>query len=325
MMRLKPSRREHNCNQCLLTLREIQPADNIILTDIIKHKGETKMSKIVKRVSAILMAAAIAFAFMPAFDAAYAMNDMSPAGSVQMPASKTMSIAEAKEVKINFGTKANYDSYFFFQIRPSKTGYITFTNDYVHGSDVALCNASKKVISRGDAKYDDFYSANSQYAYQAVLHYGVKKGDTYYIRVKGGSTDHENYDKPYIGTVKWTNSAVKGMKYGKSKKKASVLKKNKTRKGLFVAGNKKAQWYKIKSKKKKIKISLSSSANCGSIKATVYYKSYGSWYNNSLTVFRGGDKTRIGTLTSTRKAKKTVYIKVAPVNMTSGSYQIKWR
>ena len=191
-----------------------------------------------------------------------------------------MSIAEAKEVKINFGTKANYDSYFFFQIRPSKTGYITFTNDYVHGSDVALCNAS---------------------------------------------TDHENYDKPYIGTVKWTNSAVKGMKYGKSKKKASVLKKNKTRKGLFVAGNKKAQWYKIKSKKKKIKISLSSSANCGSIKATVYYKSYGSWYNNSLTVFRGGDKTRIGTLTSTRKAKKTVYIKVAPVNMTSGSYQIKWR
>lgn len=283
------------------------------------------MSKILKRVSAILMAAAIALAFMPAFDAAYAMNDMSPAGSVKMPANKTLSVAEGKEVKINFGTKADYDSYFYFRIKPSKTGYITFKNDYVHGNKVALCNASKKVISRGDAKYDDFYSANSQYSYQAILHYGVKKGVTYYIRVKGGSTDHESYNSPYIGTVKWTNSAVKGMKYGKSKKKGSTLKKKKKRNGLFIAGNKKAQWYKIKTKQKKMKIILSSSAKCGDICVTVYYKSYGHWYNNTMTAIRGGDKKRIGTLTSTKKSKKTVYVKVYPRNTTSGSYQISWK
>ena len=260
--------------------------------------------------------------------------DRTVAGAVTMPASKTITLAQGKATKINFGTTYDTSSYYYFKIKPTKTGYITITNDYVHGSNIALCNASKKLASREGKSYDDFYSAGSQYPYQKVLNYGVKKGTTYYIRIKGGSgertTDEALYqyysDRPYIGTITWTNKAVKNIKYGKTKKKAVTLKRNKKKYGVIKAGSRKHQWFKIRTAKKKFTISISAKYNCGTIYAKVHYKSYGRWYSSRLSAMRHDDYYKAsGKMTTNARKKQTYYIEVYPSYKSSGAYTLKWK
>lgn len=284
------------------------------------------MSHIIKRAGSVLLAMAVCFSFLPALDTAKAaMNDRTVEGSVPMPVDKTLSIPQGQEVKINFGTEYDYQTFYYFKIKPTKTGYINFVNDYTHGSSIALCNAKKKVISREDKEYDDFFSAGSSYKYQTYLRYGVKKGVNYYIRVKGASTERAQYGLPYIGTVKWTNVVVKGIKYGKTKKKGVVLKKKKKRTGLIIAGNKKPQWYKINSKQKKTRIYFSTKATNGTLYAEVYYKSFGKWYSNKIHIGRHDSyRSNNGYITSNKK-KNTYYVKVCPKNSASGQYQIYWK
>ena len=287
------------------------------------------MKKMFMRTSAAAVLTILAVIIMMAMmqvTAHAAFNDRSADGAKAMPSNRTLTIAKGKVVKINFGTAYDYTNYYYFKIKPNATGVIAFTDDYTHGSNVALCNAKKKIISRGEKSYDDFYSAGSQYPYQKVLYYGVKKGKTYYIRVKGASAEYEAYGLPYVGNVKWTLSKVKASKYGTSKKKAKAMKKKKTVKGLFVAGNKKAQWFKITNKQKKTKITFLSKKNNGSFKVTVYYKSYGKWYNSTYRVYRS-DSSNKNVLTGTvsKKVKHTYYLKVTPDAKTSGYYTLKWK
>ena len=68
-------------------------------------------------------------------------------GSIALPADRTITVNEGVETKINFGTNYDYTSYHYLKIKASKIGYIVFTNDYVHGDDVALCSANKRVLS----------------------------------------------------------------------------------------------------------------------------------------------------------------------------------
>ena len=296
------------------------------------------MAKSIRRVSlCFVLAIALVFTMMPLALQPAKAADRSAAGAVTMPASKTMALIQGVNTKINFGTTYNYDSYYYFQIKPTKTGYITVTSDYISGYNVALCNASKKLASRESKSLDDFYSAGSSYAYQKVLCYGVKKGKTYYIRVKGASGErtsdtaaYPNYsDRPFIGSIKWTNSAVKGIKYGKSKKKAVVLKKNKTRKGVVLAGVTKHQWYKIKTSKKKVKISFYAKNNCGTIYARVHYRTYGShgkWLKGRLFAMRGDSHYKdAGTITKYTKKTATYYVEVYPDYKASGAYTLKWK
>lgn len=136
------------------------------------------------------------------------------------------------------------------------------------------------------------------------------------------------YQHLYIAsaTLKWTNSAVKGIKYGKTKKKAVVLKKNKTRKGLIKAGITKHQWYKIKTSKKKIKLSFYAKKNCGTIYARVHYKSYGRWQKGKLFAMRGDSHYKdMGTLTKNYRGKATYYVEVYPDYKASGAYTLKWK
>ena len=297
------------------------------------HEKEESMNISVKRITVCaFLALALVFTMIPLSQPANAAADRSVSGSVTMPASRTITLAQGKATKINFGTEYDTTHYYYYKIVPTKTGYITVTSDFIHGSNVALCGADKKLASRGNKNYDDFYSAGSQYAWQTTLKYGVKKGKTYYIRVKGASTEkttdeYENYaDKPYIGTMKWTNTAVTGLKYGATKKKSSLIKRNKTRKGVIKAGSTKAQWYKISTKRKKIKISFSAKNNCGTLYAKVYYKSYGKWYSSRMYAMRSTDGYKSAcTLTKSSKKRTTYYIKVYPDYRTSGAYTLKWK
>ena len=286
------------------------------------------MKKNAARLFTVLMVMACMLILMMALgqtEAHAAFNDRTPAGAITMPANRTMTIPANKAVKINFGTVYDYNTnYYYFQIRPTKTGTIKFTNDYTHGDSVVLCNSSKKVISRGYKNYDDFYSAGSSYAYQKVLYYGVKKGVTYYIRVKGASTDRASYEYPYIGSVMWSNKASSQSKYGKKKSKAKAIKKKKTVKGLFTAGNKKGQWYKITNKQKTTKIIFKSPRTNGTIKVKIYYKSLGHWYNSTYSVSRSSGKNPI-TGTISKKVKHTYYLKVFPDGKSSGNYTLMWK
>ena len=65
-----------------------------------------------------------------------------------------------------------------------------------------------------------FTARGSPNKFQTIINYGVLKGKIYHYQTKrnpyykrASSTD------PYIGTVKWTNTAVKAVKFGTSKKK----------------------------------------------------------------------------------------------------------
>ena len=285
------------------------------------------MKKTLTRVTVVAMAVTAIMIMLFAFgqeNVHAAFDDRTVDGAVTMPASRTLSIPVNKAVKIKYGTSRDDTNYYYYKIKPAKTGTIKFTKDYGSGWEVALCNSKKKLISRGEKKNDDFYSAKSQYAYQMVLYYGVKKGVTYYIRVKGASGEHESYDAPYVGSVKWTLSKVKASKYGKKKSKAKAIKKKKTVKGIFVAGNKKAQWFKITNKQKTTKIYFKSPRNNGSLKATIYYKSLGRWYTQSAHVYRSAGSNVITGIIS-RKVKHTYYLKITPENKTSGYYTLKWK
>lgn len=258
---------------------------------------------------------------------ANAMNDRSAEGSITLPSDRTIPVSEGIETKINFGNEKDRDSYHYLKIRAIKTGYIELVNDYTVGYGIALCDENKNVISVGDKKKDDFYSTGSPNKYQTIINYGVLKGKIYHIRLKGNpyykrtsSTD------PYIGTVKWTNTAVKAVKFGTSKKKAVNLKKGKNVKGVFTAGNRKAQWYKIKSKKKHTNIYFSASKANGHFVGEVFFKSKGKWNKWKIYTRRGKKLTKShGYIKKNISRQTTYYVKVYPDYKTSGAYTLKWK
>ena len=256
-----------------------------------------------------------------------AFSDRDPDGSIEMPGKKTLEIEEGRTVKINFGTKVDSQSYYFYKIKASKTGYIKFMDDYSSGNCLTLCSATKNVISKSDSQYDDWFDYGGMSKFERFINYGVKKGKVYYIRVKGASTKKMKKGAPYVGSVRWSSVSVKAAKYGKGEKGAVKIKAGKMYKGLFIAASRKAQWFKIKAgKKKKIRIRLYARHNCGSMLAQVRYKSKGNWKTKSLTAMRS---------TSLWKDSCTVkfdgdkagpcYVKVYPSYKESGMYKLKWK
>ena len=257
-----------------------------------------------------------------------AMGDRSSAGSIPIAPGGEVTAPVKTEVKLNFGTRTDlYDKYYFIKIQPKKTGIITFKDDFSHGYSIVLCNAKKKIISVGNnyGSPGDFLSWDSGYKWQTFINYGVKKGKTYYIKLRGGSKERADLQTgtPYIGTVKWTNAAVKPAKSGKSKKKAATLKKGKKVKGLIVAGDKTSKWYKIKSNYKQTKITCSAKSCNGAIVAEVRYKSGGKWQKLNFKGVRGS-KARSMVMYSTKK-KNTYYVRVHPDKKDTGLYYLSWK
>ena len=253
---------------------------------------------------AVVMAAFAALSVEEASADTYSMNNLD----------------EGKDDKVIWTDKYDSNAVTYFQIKPKKTGYVTFSVDFY--AYTKLCDANKKVVSQGDSD-GDFVYRGSDYPYQRSVSYGVKKGKTYKIMVKGYPSTTNEYGE-YYGMVKWTNTKVKPSKYGKSKKKSKAIKRKKTVKGLFVAGSKKAQWYKITTNKKKIKIDLKSPKCTGFIKYKIYYKSYNKWYNTTYQTWRASLYQPVEGI-SNKKVKHTYYIKVTPQGKSSGAYSIKWR
>lgn len=202
---------------------------------------------------------------------------------------------------------------------------------YSYGN-VRICDKSKKPV--GAMEYwntgqtdPDFYTRT----------YGVKKGQTYlfYVVADGG--------------VKITASFKAVKKVNATKKtKAKEIRKGKTMTGVIIAGDKKADWYKIKMKgNKKLKLSYTVKTNgmvknlstqqvgvASGIRITFYDRDGNPWtstsYNN-MTLANDKDGMDIflrNTSTGSKHSIKdgTYYIKVEPINTSSsGQYTIKWK
>lgn len=229
-------------------------------------------------------------------------------------------LKEGESTPLIYQMSYDNDAVTFLKIKPSKTGTITFTADYV--CSVTLCDSKEKEISKGNLDHGDPVRPGTE---NEKVHYGVKKGTTYYLKIRNMPTaqDSNGY---YTGKVKYTCSKVSPSKSGASKKKAKAIKKKKTVKGIFTAGKKKAQWYKITNKQKKTTISLSTPRINYALKFKIYYKSAGKWYDQTFTLTSSpsANKNTIeGTVNI--KAKHTYYIKVYPDGKSSGYYTIKWK
>ena len=187
----------------------------------------------------------------------------------------------------------------YFKFKATSTGYIKVNNsDRVY---VTLCSSGKKALS-----------GETLNLYDPV--YGVKKGNTYYVKVRA------LYNTSGMYQLKVTNTGV-SEKSGTTKSKAVTIKKGSTKKGTITAGSSKADWYKFKlTSKKTVKMTIKGATN-DQLKIAVYD---GKNVVKTSTIY---NSTKSITLTSVGKwSKGTYHIKVYRGNSkSSGWYSLKWQ
>lgn len=223
--------------------------------------------------------------------------------------------SENKDLKNNVWTGSyakTADTTIYHKIVVPQSGFLRIDGFTRQNSDkkplykVALYNSSKKAISSTSTLNEASNYSN---------YYGIKKG-TYYI----GVTDYGLYNLKYTFTASTD-------KNNSSKKKASSLKKSKTAKGLFVAGESgsKADWYKIKiPKKRKVKFSVKAYAN-GALNVQLIAKTKNRIYYNKSHSF---SSTATSKSFSKTLPKGTYYIKVTKTGKSktiSGFYSLQWK
>lgn len=131
----------------------------------------------------------------------------------------------------------------WIKFKAGVTGYVTISISVKSSKKrasvgvITLCNKSKKTIGHKN----EAWQTNFPYKYGYERTYGVKKGQTYYFKVSCSA-----------GTkLKATVKPVK-KSTANSRKWAKNIGKKKTVTGVIIAGEKKADWYKIKLTKKQI-------------------------------------------------------------------------
>lgn len=201
--------------------------------------------------------------------------------------------------QIAVGQKTAQTNYFAF--KATANGYLTAYGDSSAALyKVTLCNSSKKALS------------GEQYLQYSPT-YGVKKGTTYYLRVKANTNSNGGY------LFKVSNKAITE-KSGSTKAKAVTLPKKKTKKGTIVAGSSQADWYKFTlSSSQNVSITMKGDTN-DQLKITIYNKrgTIGTrifYYNTSSLPLKSVGKW----------SKGTYYIKVERGNKNSSGWYSLYR
>lgn len=210
---------------------------------------------------------------------------------------------------ITYYRNSGSDEY-LFKYKAEKTGKVTVSFSYEHGSYLTLLNSKKKALS-------DEEWVLSGYNFNKFT-FAVKKGVTYYFKVKSnGTSGNTAAGNGNLHTINVKNTAVKA-KAGSSRKKAVTIKYNKTAKGLITAGDKSAKWYKIALKKGKKPAFILQGNLTGSVKIQIINKS-GKVISSSTW---SGSKSRYNSWGNWKKG--TYYIKVSRANsLSSGYFTIK--
>lgn len=170
-----------------------------------------------------------------------------------------------------------------------------------------LYDSKKKTALSGDYVYNTAGSVPAE----STAVYGVKKKTTYFLRVLAQ------------GAVSVKCKFTKVVKSGADKKaKAAALSKNKAAKGILIAGDNAADWYKITVPQKQyLHFYYSGRAN-GQIKLTFS----GAYLNTAKRYIVQGQEAEGHAYTIERVQPGNYYVKVERANSTSsGFYTLKWQ
>lgn len=281
---------------------------------------------ILKRVASLALAVVMVFSVLLVVDPQEASASEK---SIKGSGTQTLTITD-EEIYNEYVTTGTVD-YVYIKFKPAKTGYVTFkmTNastqtSYTAGY-AALCNSKKGLISTQDS----FSDQQSGSIYNNVT-YGVKKGTTYYLRL-------ELYQ---AGTTVKAEFKSQSKSTANKKNKAKNLGKNKTAKGIMIANENKADWYKIKlTKSQQLKLTFNVKSNgtnkYDGVKFSLY-KSNGKLFTSDAYDYIGrywGGKGNVTYYMSKRGSSKkygipkgTYYLKAERANKTSsGYYTVKWK
>lgn len=204
-----------------------------------------------------------------------------------------------------------------FKFTAAKTGTLKISGSNLSGY-VTLLNSSKGAVS------DELWlSTESDYVYQRVATFGVKKGVTYYIQLKSNA---------YAGKIYTMSISQYGVtdKSGVKMSKALKMNRSKTYKGMAIAGKKTVDWYKFtNTKKKAVAIYLGGKVS-DNVKIQLFnskgkaFSGYGRLWRLSTSTLKFLPTN--GTYSSKTLLKGTYYIKITTDSkLDSGYYSLKWK
>lgn len=235
-----------------------------------------------------------------------------------------------KHKTITIGEEETFNrvkEYIWISYRPKYDGYLTIQNVNVGNIPangyLALYNKTKSyVMSSKSISYSGKYASNEKTAeYWTRNIFGLKKGETYFIRVKAFTPV----------TLKSSFKKVVD-KSGALQSKALNVKKNKTKTGLIPAGGTTPDWYKFTlTKAQKIKLYYNIRTK-GSFQISLYSgrrrlasKVLSTQGAQKMTIARQKTDAK-GKRTTHAMEKGTYYIKIEPVNsLSSGYYTLMWK
>ncbi len=235
-------------------------------------------------------------------------------GSVFTTYDRTLSggkVALASGIEQNGDTASTY-----FKIQPSKTGRMKvelqemgYDSTY---AKVRLYNSNKTLIS-------DNVSYNG-----SAVYFGVKKGNTYYIRITEAKGTYDNY---YAFAMKYTMSSYTDRALGSKSSAKTLKRKASATNTLFVASTgTSTDWYEFNvTSKRQTNIRIKTKGmSSGKLTFTVYK---GSKKIGTQSIGPQKDGTyRIDYGTTYGKANSgTYYIKVVKSKTASGQYSIQYK
>ena len=213
----------------------------------------------------------------------------------------------------SFGVAAgNSDQNFYVKIKPSKSGYITFTTGTDLSGYITLCDGKKKALSKECKIKGCDYKDNK-------VVYPVKKNTSYYIRMRSSVG---------IFNVKYSFKAITE-KSGSSVKKAVSFTKGKTVSGLIIPGESKKDYYKIKLTKEQIvSLKVKGNVSSGKIQIKFYKDSKLKKSIGSATLYKYGQSITLKSINYSNKhklSKGTYYVVIERKDKySSGNYSIQW-
>ena len=276
-----------------------------------------------KKVLHKIMCMALAAVMMITVLSVAAPSEVEAAGLSFKSSGKSAVTIKDEDCYKGTGYKTHYIKY-----KPKNTGYVTLkfqnaSNIYSYSFGyVTLCNKSKKSISQKEELWHNGYNKSLFY----TRTYAVKKNQTYYFAVKcdGGTKITANFTKVAKSTAN-------------TKAKAKNIAKGKTTKGVILAGENKADWYKIKmTSSKKLKITCTAKTNGDTnkhgIKVTFYDKNGKKWTSDSyVTMTTANPKNGMNIYMSSNYGSQhtiptgTYWVKVERLSkQSSGYYTLKW-
>lgn len=235
-------------------------------------------------------------------------------GSVLTTYDRTLSggkVAIASGVEQDGSTASTY-----FKVQPSKTGRMKvqlqemgYNSTY---AEVRLYNSKKTLVS-------DKVSCNG-----SAVYFGVKKGNTYYIRVTEAKGSYDSY---FAFALKYTMSSYTDRALGSKSNAKTLKRKASATNTLFVASTSTStDWYKFNVSAKRatyIRVKTTGMSS-GNLTITVYR---GSKKIGSQTIGAQRDGSyRIDYGTTYGKANSgTYYVKVVKSKKASGQYSIQYQ